>query len=178
MTVWVLGAVVVATDSATAGPTVRATATDASAYGGTVETPVAFRVPLPPIRIEDDRGGLLSDRVAQITRLRRSGQAIEIAGECLSACTLYLGLANVCVWPAAVLGFHGPASVLPGMALPPAEFERWSQIMAAHYPPDLRRWFLQTGRRMLFGFHRISGATLIAMGVTDCTRQTEGALIS
>lgn len=158
-----------------AGPVIGAVTAD---NGGDRITAVALRAPLPPIRIDDDRGGLLADRVRQIKRLRRSGQAVEIAGECLSACTLYLGLANACVWPSAVLGFHGPASVLPGMALPPAEFEHWSRVMAGHYPPVLRRWFMRTGRQMLFGFHKISGTTLIDMGVNDCARQARAGLSS
>lgn len=124
----------------------------------------------PPLVIRGDPGGLLEERLTRIRRLQASGQRVELrSGECLSACTLYLGLSNLCVSPGVVFGFHGPSSVLRGLALPPDLFEKYSRLMAAHYPPPLRRWFLRVGRQRTLGFHRIDGGTLIGLGVPACT---------
>ncbi len=64
--------------------------------------------PDAPMIVTNDRGGLLGQRSAEIRALRSSGQRVELRGTCLSACTMYLGLANVCVSPSAPFGFHGP----------------------------------------------------------------------
>lgn len=120
--------------------------------------------------IGDDRGGGVVERVALIERYRRSGTQIEIRGAyCLSACTMYLGLANTCVAPNTVFGFHGPSSPLYGIALSTTAFERWSHVMANHYPEPIKGWFLRQGRHRTVGFHRYSGADLIKMGMARCT---------
>lgn len=115
-----------------------------------------------------DNGGLLEERMRHLSALRRSGQRVEIRGQCVSACTLYLGLPRTCVSPDTVMGFHGPQSELYGIALPPAEFEYWSRVMADHYPAPLRRWFLAEGRHEIMGVHRIRGRELIRLGVPEC----------
>ena len=113
-----------------------------------------------------DRGGLISARVNQVSRLRSSGQRVEIRGTCLSSCTMLLGSGNVCVSPNAVLGFHGPSSY--GRRLQPADFERWSQEIARHYTPQLRSWYLNKARYRTNGFYEISGHELIRMGYQAC----------
>lgn len=121
------------------------------------------------IIIDMDRGGSLEIRLAEIADLRRSGQSVEISGECDSACTMYLGLPQTCVHPSAILGFHGPQSQMYGIGLPPDEFEYWSQIMGSHYPPTLRRWYLSKGRNLTVGIYQIRGPDLIRMGARPCS---------
>lgn len=116
-----------------------------------------------------DNGGLLVERMRHLSALRRSGQRVEIRGQCVSACTLYLGLPRTCVSRDIVMGFHGPQSELYGIALPPDEFEYWSRVMADHYPAPLRRWFLAEGRHEIMGVHRIRGRELIRLGVPECS---------
>ena len=116
--------------------------------------------------VNADRGGLISSRVTQVRKLRSSGQRVEIRGTCLSSCTMLLGSGNVCVYPNAVLGFHGPSSY--GRRLQPADFERWSQEIARHYTPQLRNWYLNTARYRTNGFYQISGRELIRMGYKRC----------
>lgn len=121
------------------------------------------------IAVTGDPGGSVAERVRQIEAMRRLGQKVAVPhGRCMSACTLYLGLPGTCVGKRAQFGFHGPRSATPGIGLPRAEFERWSGIMAAHYPAPIRRWFLQTGRYRTNGAYMISGAELIRLGVPDC----------
>lgn len=123
---------------------------------------------LSPLVVNNDSGGNMAARVAQIDALRNSGTPVEIRGGCMSACTMYLALRATCVSPSATLGFHGPSSQYYGIALPQKEFEHWSRIMANHYPEPLRSWFLREGRNITVGFHRISGRELIRLGVPQC----------
>jgi hypothetical protein len=119
------------------------------------------------IAVHNDRGGLLRDRLEEIERLRANGQAVAIQGDiCFSTCTLFLGLAGTCVSPDTTFGFHGPSSY--GRALDPATFRRASELIASHYPPALRTWYLETGRYTLRRVYRISGRHIIDMGVPEC----------
>ncbi|WP_176846786.1 hypothetical protein [Roseicitreum antarcticum] len=120
------------------------------------------------IIVERDNGGLLIDRIRYLGALRQSGQRVEIRGQCISACTLYLGLPQTCVSPDTIMGFHGPQSRLYGIALPPADFEYWSRVMADHYPPALKRWFLAEGRNEIMGVRQIRGSELIRLGAREC----------
>lgn len=119
--------------------------------------------------VRNDPGGRLSDRVVEIDRIRSSGTPVRIeGGYCNSACTMYLGLPNTCVSRRASFGFHGPMSQFYGVALPPDQFEYWSQVMASYYPAQLRRWYLREARYTTVGLHKVSGRTLIRMGVREC----------
>ena len=104
-------------------------------------------------QITYDHGGYIGERAAII----RTGPPVEIAGYCASACTMHL--ANCCVHPGAVLIFHGP------QVSDPAAFDHWSAVMARHYPPAIRDWFMVHGR---FGEYRITGANAIAAGAQAC----------
>ncbi len=117
--------------------------------------------------IRNDRGGNLRERIALLETLRRQGRRAEIGGaECLSACTLYLGLPGSCVHRRTVFGFHGPSHY--GAPLPPGQFEYWSRRIADQYPEPLRSWYLETGRTRIAGFFRLSGAALVRIGFPPC----------
>ncbi len=117
--------------------------------------------------IGTDRGGLLSARSAFVDQLRRDGRQVEIRGQlCLSSCTMFLGAGNVCVSPRTVFGFHGPSYY--GRPLPAAQFEYWSDVMAQHYPPELRASFMQDWRYHIKGYVSISGMELIRLGFRPC----------
>ena len=53
-----------------------------------------------------DSGGRIGDYIERI--VSASGKRHEIRGDCMSACTLWLGHAGVCVAPDAKLWFHAP----------------------------------------------------------------------
>ena len=121
------------------------------------------------IVVTNDYGGSVPARSQQIAAMRSAGQSVAVPyGNCMSACTMYLGLPGTCVGPSAVFGFHGP-SAGSGIGLPQAEFVRWSQVMAANYPPRLRDWYLREGRYHTLDYLVITGAQLIQMGVPRCT---------
>lgn len=119
--------------------------------------------------IRSDGGGSLQERIAQIAQLDADGTRIEIRGQCASACTMYLGMQNTCVYPSAKLGFHGPQSQLYGISLPADEYQYWTHVMADHYPEQIRAWYLQTASQVTVGVYFISGSDAIRMGAHACT---------
>jgi len=120
-----------------------------------------------PLVIRSDRGGLIAERDRQIAQLRASGRKVEVTGQCLSACTMYLSLPQVCLAPGAELGFHGPSHY--GSTLPAGEFEYWSRVMASHYREPIHSWFMKTARHETTRYHRLTGSQMIAMGFPACT---------
>lgn len=126
------------------------------------------------IVVRDDRGGPLIERAKIVDTYRLHGTRVQLRGRfCLSACTLYLGLDNTCISSTTVFGFHGPSSPMYGIALPQRVFDYWSSFMAEHYPEPLKSWFLEAGRHRIVGFHSISGARLIEMGIAECPRNPQ-----
>lgn len=120
-----------------------------------------------PLVVRNDRGGRIAPRAAEVAALRASGRAVEIRGEvCLSSCTLYLALPQVCVDPRTTFGFHGPSH--HGRKLSDRDFAYWSELIAAHYPKALAAWYLREGRNTISGYHRIKGAELIRLGLRAC----------
>lgn len=59
-----------------------------------------------PVVIESDGGGLVHEFEAALNRYNVEGRRVEIRGNCNSACTLALGVNNVCVGKGAVVRFH------------------------------------------------------------------------
>ena len=117
--------------------------------------------------VGNDRGGYIGARAIEVAELNASGTRIELRGDvCLSSCTMYLGVDDMCLLPGTIFGFHGPSR--HGRALPQAQFEHWSQIMAQHYHPALQTWFLQDARHATSGYKRISGRQLISIGYPAC----------
>lgn len=117
--------------------------------------------------IGNDRGGYVGQRAQEISDLNDSATRVELRGRiCLSSCTLYLGVHDLCISPRTVFGFHGPSR--HGAPLPPSEFEHWSQVMATHYAAPLRAWFLSDARFEIDNYHRITGKNLIALGYPSC----------
>lgn len=113
--------------------------------------------------VTNDNGGPVQERIDQM----RGMDGVRIVGDCMSACTLYLGLPDTCVTPSARLGFHSPTSALPGIPLPREDWERVTAQMAAHYPPAIADWFMREARwseRVML----LSGREAIRMGVAEC----------
>lgn len=126
----------------------------------------AQAAPGGPVVVSFDMGGSLQARQTKIRKMRHQGQRVEIRGRCYSACTMYLGLQNVCVDPDAVLGFHGPRGALG--ALPQDAFEHWSRIMSRDLRKPLQSWFMMQARYVTRGVLFVSGSKLIEMGYARC----------
>jgi len=137
---------------------------------GCAQTAAAARPPkdgAETVVIRNDRGGRIGKRAAEIARMERQGTRVELRGAvCLSSCTMFLGMANACIEPRTRFGFHGPSYY--GAKLPQKQFDYWSMVIAAHYPPALRGWYMREGRTRISGFHMIRGAELIRIGIRPC----------
>lgn len=119
------------------------------------------------IVVGNDRGGLVSRRVAEILKIQADGKRVEIRGRvCLSTCTMYLGMPQTCISPTTVFGFHGPSYY--GTPLSHRDFEYWSNVIAKHYPEPIRSWYMRDGRTRIFSAYRIKGRELIRMGILQC----------
>lgn len=115
-----------------------------------------------------DGGGSVVARAGEIVALAARGEERRVGGECLSACTLYLGLATACFEEGAILGFHGPRRS-DGTALPPLRFEATSRLMASFYPPGVAEWFMAEARHS-HALIRVPAADLIARGEARACR--------
>ena len=74
----------------------------------TLRGPLAYLDPPPfpaPVVVMKDVGGYVSEYQAQTARYRQEGREVRLH-ECRSACTMALGLPNVCVYPGSLLKFH------------------------------------------------------------------------
>lgn len=128
----------------------------------------AIRAPLgiQPLVIRDDAGGRVDWRAEKIEKLRQSGQPVQLRGECMSACTMYLALPQVCVAANATFGFHGPSFY--GIPLSDHDFNYWSDVIAAHYPAPIAEWYMAEARYSMNRTRRIRGSELIRMGIPEC----------
>jgi hypothetical protein len=104
--------------------------------------------------ISEDRGGQIGQYIQTFASVRTSGEHVVIDGNCLSACTLVLGLVpreRICATPRARLGFH--AAWMPDETGQPVTSPLGTQALWSVYPPHVRRWISRHGglsRRMIF----------------------------
>ena len=134
----------------------------------TIASPSFGHAQSPAFIVGNDRGGIIGVRANEVRWLNNTGRRVEIRGSiCLSSCTMYLGAENVCVNPEASFGFHGPSYY--GQQLAPEHFEYWSKILASHYPPAIRKWFMTTARHKRTGYYTVQGIELIQHGVPACS---------
>lgn len=98
------------------------------------------------VRVEDSPGGSVDVFLSTREMLRASGAKVEIKGYCASACTLFLDLPDVCVFPGARLGFHLPywaRGDVAGVRL--YEAEKQKQEFLKLYPKPIRDWITAKG---------------------------------
>lgn len=117
--------------------------------------------------ITNDRGGEVSAYAAQVAAT--TGQ-VEVRGQCMSACTLWLALGDrVCTSRSAVWGFHGATARTPALA---SIIEPYTnQQLADAYPPVVRKKFTTRWVKLRAPeIQLVSGAQMIRMGVKECPR--------
>src|SRR5581483_7547861 len=112
--------------------------------------------------IADDRGGQIGHYLQAFATLRASGERVVIDGNCLSACTLVLGLVpreRICATSRARLGFH--AAWMPDESGRPVTSPMGTQALWNIYPPHVKHWITRHGglsRKMIFmQGHELSG---------------------
>jgi hypothetical protein len=96
--------------------------------------------------ISNDVGGRMQDYATHFRDVRNSGESVIIAGPCVSACTLVLGLVpseRICATPNAVLGFHAAWMFDDaGNRVPSVS---GTQDLMRSYPVPLRAWIARHG---------------------------------
>jgi lipoprotein-anchoring transpeptidase ErfK/SrfK len=90
----------------------------------------------------NDEGGLLGEYVEKYRAMAARGDRLVVDGPCYSACTLALGIVDVCTTPRASFGFH-MAQSMTLFGYFPSYY--WSRYMMAHYPPEIRAWIVSKG---------------------------------
>lgn len=123
------------------------------------------------MRIAEDRGGQIGHYVQNFASLRSSGERVIIDGNCLSACTLVLGLIphdRICATAKARFGFH--AAWMPDEDGRPVTSRLGTQALWNIYPKPVRRWINRHGglsRRMIY----MQGRDLRGI-VANCAEET------
>jgi hypothetical protein len=98
------------------------------------------------MRIVDDHGGPIDEYLQAYAQVRSTGERVVVDGDCLSACTLVLGLVasnQICVTSRARFGFHAPL-VLNNEGLFVARANA-TQAMWNVYPASVQQWINQHG---------------------------------
>jgi hypothetical protein len=102
-----------------------------------------------------------------VSRYNQSGELFRIEGNCQSACTLFLGIRNVCIERSATLRFHAGHAMNAQKILPWA-----TEHMLNAYKPALRSYLVSHGYTDTIAFHSISGRDLIQrFGYRECPRR-------
>lgn len=117
--------------------------------------------------ISEDRGGQIGHYLQTFAAVRQSGERVIIDGNCLSACTIILGVVprdRICATPRARLGFH--AAWMPDETGHPVTSPMGTQALWNIYPPHVRRLINRHGglsRTMIY----VQGRELAAL-VSPC----------
>lgn len=96
--------------------------------------------------ISSDNGGKMEDYAERFRKLRNSGESVVIDGNCMSACTMVLGMIprdRICATPNAVLGFHAAWEITEsGKRVASASGTR---ELIKTYPTTVRAWIARRG---------------------------------
>ncbi|HEY1474408.1 MAG TPA: hypothetical protein VGF53_10025 [Pseudolabrys sp.] len=128
------------------------------------------------MRIAEDRGGQIGQYLQNFTAMRQSGERVIVDGNCLSACTLVLGVIpsdRICATARARFGFH--AAWMPDPNGRPVTSPMGTQALWNIYPVSVRHWINQHGglsRKMIY----MQGRSLSGI-VASCEHPTTRAQI-
>jgi hypothetical protein len=106
------------------------------------------------MRIAEDRGGQIGHYLQAFALLRSTGEDVVIDGNCLSACTLVLGMIpnnKICATENARFGFH--AAWMPDSEGRPVTSAMGTRALWNIYPTSVRHWINRHGglsRKMIF----------------------------
>jgi hypothetical protein len=106
------------------------------------------------VRIAEDRGGQIGQYLQAFNSMRSSGERVVIDGNCLSACTLVLGViprSRMCATERARFGFH--AAWMPDGNGRPVTSTMGTRALWNIYPAPVQQWINRHGglsRKMIF----------------------------
>ena len=98
------------------------------------------------MRIVEDHGGQVGKYLQTFAKVRSTGELVIIDGDCLSACTMALGLVpskQICVTPRARFGFHAASMLNNDGRLVTSALA--TEALWGIYPASVRRWIIQHG---------------------------------
>jgi hypothetical protein len=111
-------------------------------------------------------GGYVPDFIKVIRGYNASGEPFRIEGTCKSACTLFLGIRNVCVERSATLMVHGGHDIKENVTGPNT---RASRAALYRYNDALRQYVLDNHFLDTDEFHPLPGSMLIdRFGYREC----------
>jgi hypothetical protein len=96
--------------------------------------------------LSGDSGGKMEEYTARFQQVRASGDTVVIDGNCLSACTMVLGMVprdRVCATANAVLGFH--AAWMYDTAGNRVASPSGTRDLMRAYPASIRAWIARNG---------------------------------
>ena len=100
-----------------------------------------------------------------VAEYNRSGELFRIEGHCQSACTLFLGIRNVCIEPGAQLLFHAGHDRQRNITA------KSTNHMLAAYKPKLRQYLVSNHHMDKLAFHTIPGREMIGrFGYKACPK--------
>ena len=102
---------------------------------------IGLTLPVNARTITNDNGGRISKFQHHFRIAIKANVRYRIKGTCLSVCTIYLGLPYVCVYPDAILGFHGAWPSL----MDPSQQRIADKKMGRYLPSNLRRHYMDEG---------------------------------
>jgi hypothetical protein len=112
-------------------------------------------------------GGRVVDFLPIIRQFNASGELFRIQGVCKSACTVFLGIRNVCVERNATLMFHGGHDIEENVTGPDV---RASRAALYRYNAALRQYLLEGHYMDGDAYHSLPGNVLIdRFGYTECS---------
>jgi|SRR4051794_30834047 hypothetical protein len=111
-------------------------------------------------------GGYFTRYDTIVARFNRSGELFRIEGRCQSACTLFLGIRNVCIERGASLGLHGGRGGKGEISVSS------TRHMRAAYNPALRRYLDEHHAMESRRYFAVTGADLIEkFGYRECPKK-------
>ena len=111
-------------------------------------------------------GGRIVDFLPIVRQYNASGELFRIQGVCKSACTLFLGVRNVCVERRATLMFHGGHDITENVTGPDT---RASRTMLYRYKAALTQYLLEGHYMDTEAFHTLPDSVLIdRFGYQEC----------
>ena len=116
-------------------------------------------LPWPAMAIGSSQGYGMGGQFARfdpvVAEYNHSGELFRIEGHCQSACTLFLGIRNVCIEPGAQLLFHAGHDRQRNITA------KSTNHMLAAYKPKLRQHLVSNHHMDTLAFHTIPGREMI-----------------
>jgi hypothetical protein len=113
-------------------------------------------------------GGRILDVLPIVQQYNANGELFRIQGVCKSACTLLLGIRNICIERDATLMFHGGHDIQENVTGPDT---RASRAMLSQYNKTLRQYVVANHYMDSNEYHTLMGSELIdRFGYRECPR--------